>query len=319
MILHWLGRGLIRLAFAFLLSGIAAGEAKQPWVVLHNCQLIPNASNDGDSFHVRAPGKEYLFRLYFVDAPETEDGFPERVEEQAKYFGLTKPQTLQLGDYAKRFTKEELNRPFTIRTCMQDALGRSRLERFYAFVETADGDLGELLVANGMARVHGNMATPVGLSSPQMEKLKLQRLEREAKVAKVGGWGAQAGRLAARAPKQPSKTGPDSFNAFFHPERVAAQRTGSVSSSSPDPSWPFPRPTIAPTPAPMRATPPPTTNKLDVNTATFEQLLALPGIGPVLAGRIISARPFKSADDLRTVKGIGPKKYEEIRPFLGAP
>jgi competence protein ComEA len=42
----------------------------------------------------------------------------------------------------------------------------------------------------------------------------------------------------------------------------------------------------------------------------------LPGIGPVLAGRIIAARPFKSADDLRKVKGIGDKRYEKLRPFF---
>lgn len=37
------------------------------------------------------------------------------------------------------------------------------------------------------------------------------------------------------------------------------------------------------------------------------------GIGPILAQRIIDARPFKSADDLRNVNGIGPKTYEKIR------
>ncbi len=290
--------------------------AHRPWVVLRNCQLIANASNDGDSFHVRAAGKEYLFRLYFVDAPETDNSFPDRVEEQAKYLGLSRTQTLQLGDYAKHFAKEEMNQPFTVRTCLQDALGRSRLERFYAFVETSDGDLGELLVANGMARVHGSIATPVGLSSPQMERQKLQRLEREAKAEKVGAWGAPVGRLTARAPKQPSRTGPDSFDAFFHPERVAAQAKGSANSPTPDPSWPFPRPTIA---RAQTTAPSPAANKLDANTASSEQLLALPGIGPVLAGRIMAARPFTSADDLRSVKGIGPKKYEEIRPFFDAP
>ena len=56
--------------------------------------------------------------------------------------------------------------------------------------------------------------------------------------------------------------------------------------------------------------------KLDVNTAAEKQLRDLPGIGPVLAQRIIAARPFRSADDLKKVNGIGEKKYEKIRPYF---
>ncbi|HEX4638707.1 MAG TPA: helix-hairpin-helix domain-containing protein [Chthoniobacterales bacterium] len=53
-----------------------------------------------------------------------------------------------------------------------------------------------------------------------------------------------------------------------------------------------------------------------MNTATEEQLDALPSIGPALAGKIIAARPFKSADDLRHVKGIGDIRYAKIRPYF---
>ncbi|RKY63622.1 MAG: hypothetical protein DRQ08_09275, partial [Candidatus Latescibacterota bacterium] len=64
--------------------------------------------------------------------------------------------------------------------------------------------------------------------------------------------------------------------------------------------------------------PPPA--KVDVNFATEEELEALPYIGPELARRIISYRrrkgPFRSADELLEVKGIGPKILERIRPFL---
>ena len=56
--------------------------------------------------------------------------------------------------------------------------------------------------------------------------------------------------------------------------------------------------------------------KLDVNTAAEKQLRDLPGIGPVLAQRIIAARPFRSADDLKKVNGIGDKKYDQIRPYF---
>jgi competence protein ComEA len=48
--------------------------------------------------------------------------------------------------------------------------------------------------------------------------------------------------------------------------------------------------------------------------------MQLPGIGETLAHRIVETRetggPFPSPDDLRRVRGIGPKKLEEIRPYL---
>jgi competence protein ComEA len=58
---------------------------------------------------------------------------------------------------------------------------------------------------------------------------------------------------------------------------------------------------------------------VDVNTAPEAELLRLPGVGPVLAGRIVLARGaerFRTPDDLRRVKGIGPKTLDGLRPFL---
>ncbi|TMW62953.1 hypothetical protein Poli38472_005571 [Pythium oligandrum] len=48
---------------------------------------------------------------------------------------------------------------------------------------------------------------------------------------------------------------------------------------------------------------------VDINTASEAQLKRLPGIGPVIAQRIIQARPFTSVEQLRDVQGIGPKRY----------
>lgn len=54
---------------------------------------------------------------------------------------------------------------------------------------------------------------------------------------------------------------------------------------------------------------------IDVNTATVQELVALPGIGPVIAGRIVEERrqkPFRSLGDLERVKGIGKKTVDRL-------
>jgi competence protein ComEA len=56
---------------------------------------------------------------------------------------------------------------------------------------------------------------------------------------------------------------------------------------------------------------------LDLNTATAAELEALPGIGPVLAQRIVEHRTrrgaFRRLDDLLQVKGVGPRLLEGLR------
>ncbi|MGH2404175.1 MAG: helix-hairpin-helix domain-containing protein [bacterium] len=59
---------------------------------------------------------------------------------------------------------------------------------------------------------------------------------------------------------------------------------------------------------------------VNVNTATAADLEHLPGIGPVLARRIVEHREakglFRRLDDLLEVKGIGPKMLRRIQPWL---
>ena len=61
------------------------------------------------------------------------------------------------------------------------------------------------------------------------------------------------------------------------------------------------------------------TERIDLNSATAEELQRLPGIGPRLSERIIderAKRAFQSVDDLRRVSGIGVKTLEKLRPFV---
>jgi competence protein ComEA len=57
-----------------------------------------------------------------------------------------------------------------------------------------------------------------------------------------------------------------------------------------------------------------------LNSATIEQLDALPGVGPVTAQKIVDYRQqhggFKSVDDLDAVPGIGPARLEDLRGLV---
>ena len=59
---------------------------------------------------------------------------------------------------------------------------------------------------------------------------------------------------------------------------------------------------------------------INLNTATAEELIAVPGIGEVTAGRILEYRAqigrFESVDELLEVKGIGEKKLASMREYL---
>lgn len=62
------------------------------------------------------------------------------------------------------------------------------------------------------------------------------------------------------------------------------------------------------------------TGKLNLNTATEDQLMLLPSVGPAKAERIVTWRKknggFKRVADLRRVKGFGYRTFKRLEPFL---
>ncbi len=168
---------------------------------LPDARLVDREGNDGDSFLVRAGGREFELRLYFVDAPESylSDRHADqrrRVAEQARELGgITPEEAVEAGKRAKAFTRQQLGgRAFTVYTYWEQVYDG---DRYYGFVELPDGsDLGSRLVEQGLARIHtkgpGSKAKPV--PTPKGESFfqardRLEVVERETRKAKRGVWG----------------------------------------------------------------------------------------------------------------------------------
>jgi endonuclease YncB( thermonuclease family) len=164
------------------------------------CTLVDVRGNDGDSVMVQLPGgKRALFRLYFVDAPEsafrsyrggeTNHG---RIRQQAEEMGgITPQQAVEIGKQAKKFTLGLLGgRPFDIHTRWDSPF---RDNRYHAHIEVKqDGKsrwLDELLIERGLARIKTKPADlPDGTPASQ-HLARLKDLERAAKRAEAGVWG----------------------------------------------------------------------------------------------------------------------------------
>lgn len=59
---------------------------------------------------------------------------------------------------------------------------------------------------------------------------------------------------------------------------------------------------------------------ININKASLEDLVKIPGIGPALAHRILEYRTnegmFSTIEDMKKVKGIGDKKFEEMKDYI---
>ena len=86
------------------------------------------------------------------------------------------------------------------------------------------------------------------------------------------------------------------------------------------PVWQSQRPAAAYVPAAVHTAAPKAPTLIDINTATAEELTALPGLGPRKAAALVAYReahgPFRSVDELIAVEGIGEGKLEKLRELV---
>jgi endonuclease YncB( thermonuclease family) len=266
--------------------GLLQAKVIEPgvWEVLERCRLVTSNLNDGDSFLAQHDGEEYVFRLYYVDAPETYSTYIDRIRDQARYFSIPEDDVVTTGGLAKRFTQSFLKDGFTVMTKWEDARG-GNTERYYAMVKKDGSYLSSELVSNGFARIYGlptKERWPDGFT-PRSYLGILKNSEREAQRKRLGVWALASGSAQVAGLSQLILDAENpSLGARYStaiPSTVSNSRTG----------------------------------KLNINTATQSELEKLPRIGPALAKSIIAARPIKTLEALVSIPGISLGVLDDFR------
>ena len=249
-------------------------------VTLTDVRWIDDPANDGDSFKVNVDGRRLHLRLYFVDTLEETFGFNavlDRIQRQQRHFGLdNRRSVIDFGGQASAFTAQQLARPFRVHTSYAQALGRAN--RIYAFVETAEGeDLAHLLVKNGLVRIHGETHADITGAPSKTTIQRLNKLRDVAILTRNGIW---------------RETDPDKLVTMREQQRQDDREIMVLRERACD-------------------EPP-----LNLNTAPSQELQRIPGLGPVLAERIIAGRLYQSVKELIRVRGIGKKTLAKIARHL---
>ncbi len=276
-----------------LIISVSFARAVEELRTLKDCVLVPTEWADGDSFQVKTADQTLMtVRLYGADCVESHvrDASDEtRLREQRRYFGISKisakaPEAIAVakayGQQATDYVKSALAKPFTVHTAFADARGDSKFKRVYAFVVTAEGtDLAGDLVSIGLARAFGVYRSTFDERSAEEYRAYMKDLELRAATSKKGIW---------------AKTNWDTL-----PEERRVQRQedeelqAAIGNAKVDVG-----------------------EKIDPNRAPQSDLMKLPGVGEVMAKRIIQARPYSRIEDLRKVSGIGQKTWEQLQPYL---
>ena len=165
------------------------GAAKtKKWEKLSACQYVEDKNNDGDSFRVKCGEKDFVLRLYFVDAPETNLRDGERTHQQSEHFSVSLDETMKAGVKATAVARDTMKGSFDVWTKWSSGGGRGKEVRYYGLVEADGKSLVEILVSGGLARIVGPVTPlPNGEKSTAYKK-RLAAMETEARKQRVGVW-----------------------------------------------------------------------------------------------------------------------------------
>lgn len=180
-------------------QGLAVKPVSAVFQVVPGAVLVETRANEADTLRMKVGDEEHVFVLYFVDALEGSSTHPQRIHDQAKWFGLTEAGhgvIVETGQEALAYVRRLLA------TCRYTVITRwervPNTVRYYALisVEHQPGKppvwLGDLLIGEGYGRVHG-LTTPFPAASDGRtipEYLQdLKRLSQDARRRKAGIWG----------------------------------------------------------------------------------------------------------------------------------
>ena len=178
-----------RAVFTLVLLVASAAQAED-WTVYEESEFQPDEYYDGDSFQIKVKtGHTYIFRLYGVDTPETDERYPDRIREQAEYFGISENRIRSWGEKATRFTERFLKRKdITVYTKKEKSGTKSSKNRYYAIIEVDGKRLDEALLEAGLARAYGMAAAYPRRLSERTFRSRLERVEAKAKREEEGIW-----------------------------------------------------------------------------------------------------------------------------------
>lgn len=174
-------------------EGASPKDVEERFLIFPRATLVESRANEADTLRVRVGNDEHVFVLYFVDALEATMNHPQRVADQARYFGRTTDKVITTaGSEAAAYVAELLKtRPFDVITRWERV---PNTLRYYALIRflREDGQpvyLVDLLLRKGYARLDG-VETPLPGDPRDLPTYlaELMELTRKARAEKQGVW-----------------------------------------------------------------------------------------------------------------------------------